>query len=303
MYRTPEEAFKSLPEEAQTWVRNGLILWMLDHGLRPDLEFFWRSLSESDQWKFIGYVIRQYQQVCRAKPVKASPILHAGTANSVKGMGVSSTSATENRLEYFDLVRLTQEQHWDLYPHVAWLCPSGWGKDFNCSGLMAQADGEVVACLIKDAQIWRQRCPKAKVICNGYDVSAIESCLQELCDRLESRVQNIEPRTPLTIVLSDYPSIVEGIEDITENYIARPLRDARSQRIRYHFFLQESNVAALKLEGRSDLLRNVRIIRGGEFAIEHATALVKAKLLPVHALQELNSSDRPAMFGNQLVRI
>lgn len=193
---------------------------------------------------------------------------------------------------FFDPNKLVSMAAWDLHPHAAFFAPSGAGKDFTASKLLNQAEGRIIACLIKEPEMWRSHCPKAEIVCNGYDCAAIEQTLQMAVDLNEARVANGD-RSPLTIVLSDYPSMVEKIEEITEKYIAKLLRDGRSNRIRLWFLLQEKNVSALKLEGRSELLQNLTILRGGAFATQYVLPRFAKKLVPIGTLNLIRETDRP----------
>jgi hypothetical protein len=60
----------------------------------------------------------------------------------------------------------------------------------------------------------------------------------------------------------------------------------------------EQNISALDMQGRSDLLRNITMVRGGEFAIEHAKSLIKNGLLSRQDIQFVNGCDRPCIVGN-----
>lgn len=293
--------FLDLPIEVINWYERQAYLAHYEQGLPYDFLVHWRSMGEAKQRQTIAMLINEtfpVNQPCprvtltkRAAPLKTPSLTNANV------VPVSGNS------KLFDLNNLIAEDKRSLYPHAAWFCPSGWGKDFNSSKLISQADGEIIACLIKEPEIWQKHCPQARIICNGYDVSAIEKVLQEVSDRNESRMMNGEPKTPLTVVFSDYPSIVQGIEDITQKYIARPIRDGRSNLIRFWFLIQEGNVEALDMRGRSDLLRSITMIRGGDFALEHGLSLAKTGLLTKQDIQFLNGCDRPCIVGNTPARI
>jgi hypothetical protein len=292
----PLEAFFELPQEIQDWHEADIVREQMRLGQDPNWSAFWYGLTRSQQWQLVADLMDQSlpkDMPCprvtltkRAAPLKTPSLVNA------------SCVPVEKPSKLFDLNNLISEDKRSLYPHAAWFCPSGWGKDFNSSKLIGQADGEIIACLIKEPEIWQKHCPQARIICNGYDVSAIEKVLQEVSDRNESRMMNGEPKTPLTVVFSDYPSIVDGIEDITQKYIARPIRDGRSNLIRFWFLIQEGNVEALDMKGRSDLLRSITMIRGGDFALEHGLSLAKTGLLIKQDIQFLNNCDHPCIVGN-----
>ena len=291
----PLEAFFQLPEPVWKWHEKEVALASWSLGQDFCFKTYWESMTRSEQWVLVATLTEMSMpsQPCpkvvlrsRATPLKTPELDRTGNC-------VPSAVS-----KLFDLNDLIKEEKRSLYPHVAFFCPTGWGKDFTGSKLISQADGETIACLIKEPEIWQKHCPQARIVCNGYDVSAIEKVLVEVNDRNESRMLNLEPKTPLNIVFSDYPSIVQGIEDITQKYIARPLRDGRSNLIRYWFFIQEGNVEALDMKGRSDLLKSITMVRGGEFAIEHAKSLFNSGLLTKQDIQFLNGCDRPCIVGN-----
>ena len=293
----PFEAYLELPREVRMWFEKPLAVMQMQQGMTPDFLDFWESLTEAEQWMVVGDLIEQSAPLDRPCPKvvlkkRAAPLRTPSLTKEVDCVPVSNLS------KLFDLNDLIKEEKRSLYPHAAFFCPSGWGKDYNSSKLIAQADGEIVACLIKEPEIWQKHCPQARIVCNGYDVSDIEKVLVEVSDRNKSRMINLEPKTPLTVVFSDYPSIVEGIEGITEKYVACILRDARSNKIRFWFLTHEQNIAAFDMEGRSDLLRNITMVRGGDFALEHAKSLIKTGLLTKQDIQFINGCDRPCIVGN-----
>lgn len=289
--------FRSLPRPLQEWWEKKVFLAFAMAGREPDYVEAWFNLSVADRWKLIGYLVAESvpSQSLKLPVIKTSEMRALKSASPASNPSPSISTPSS---KLFDLKDLIKEDKRSLYPHAAFFCPSGWGKDYNSSKLIAQAEGEIIACLIKEPEIWRSHCPQARIVCNGYDVSEIEKVLAEVSDRNESRMMNGEPKTPLTVVFSDYPSIVEGIKDITQNYVGRILRDARSNKIRFWFLTHERNIAALDMEGRSDLLRNITMVRGGDFALEHAGSLLKTGLLTKEDIQFLNSCDRPCIVGN-----
>lgn len=295
MTDNPLHEFLNLPDPVIKWYERQVFLACYELGKPYDFLTHWQSMTIEDQRKTVAMLVRESfpDSPCprvtltkRAAPLK-TPSLN--NANCVP---------FEKPSKLFDLNNLISEDKRSLYPHAAWFCPSGWGKDFNSSKLIGKADGEIIACLIKEPEIWQKHCPQAQIICNGYNTDAIEKVLQEVNDRNESRMLNHEPKTPLTVIFSDYPSIVDGIKDITQKYIARPIRDGRSNLIRFWFLIQEGNVEALDMQGRSDLLRSITMIRGGKFALEQALSLAKTGLLTKQDIQFLNNCDRPCIVGN-----
>ena len=306
--KEPLQALCQLPQPILDWHETDIIREQWRQGLDPDYGYFWNSLTRSQQWQLVAMLLdlslpkdMPCPKVTLTK--RAAPLRTTALRSQNDDLNYIPSSGSSGNLKLFDLNNLIIEDKRSLHPHAGWLCNSGWGKDYTSSQLIAKADGEIIACLIKDPEIWRKNCPQARIICNGYDVSEIEKVLQEVCDRNESRMLNHEPKTPLTVVLSDYPSITDGIKDITEKYIGKILRDARSNCIRFWFLIQEGNVAALKLEGRSDLLKNITLIRGGDFALEHGLSLLKTGLLAKQDIQFLNGCDRPCIVGNTLAQI
>jgi hypothetical protein len=289
--------FMQLPEQLRKWWESEIGLLQMQNGVEPDPIAFWFALTIEERWRLISYLIlesRSPRPIPKIKPFNSQSVKQDSPLEPVKSANPDASKVSK----LFDLTNLIKEDKRSLHPHAAFFCPSGWGKDFNSSKLISQAEGEVIACLIKEPEIWRKHCPQARIICNGYDVSAIEKVLVEVNDRNESRMLNHEPKTPITVIFSDYPSIVQGIEDITQKYIARPIRDGRSNLIRFWFLIQEGNVEALDMKGRSDLLRSITMVRGGDFAIEHAMSLLKTGLLTKQDIQFLNSCDRPCIVGN-----
>lgn len=292
----PLAEFLGLPDPVIKWYERQAFLACYELGKSYDFLEHWNSMMIEDQRKLVAMLVKESfpdtpcPKVTLAK--RAAPLRVPSLAKDIDCVPVGNPS------KLFDLTDLIKEEKRSLYPHAAFFCPSGWGKDYNSSKLISQADGEIIACLIKEPEIWQKHCPQARIVCNGYDVSDIEKVLVEVSDRNESRMINLEPKTPLTVVFSDYPSIVEGIEGITEKYVARILRDARSNKIRFWFLTHEQNIAALDMEGRSDLLRNITMVRGGDFALEHAKSLIKTGLLAKQDIQFLNGCDRPCTVGN-----
>lgn len=283
--------FFDLPSETIKWYERQVYLACYELGKPYDFATHWRSLSVEDKRKTIAMLLNESFPSTPCPKVslskRAAPLKTPSLITSIR-----------NKSKLFDLMDLIKEEKRSLYPHVAWFCPSGWGKDYNSSRLIAQADGEIIACLIKEPEIWQRHCPQARIICNGYNVREIEQVLQEVNDRNESRMLNHEPKTPLNVIFSDYPSIVQGIKGITEKYISRPVRDGRSNLIRFWFLIQEGNVESLDMKGRSDLLASITMVRGGEFAIDHAKSLVKHGILSREDNQFLNGCDRPCIVGN-----
>lgn len=289
--------FNQLPEQLRKWWESEIGLLQMQNGVESDPVAFWFALTVDERWRLIAYLILESRS---PRPIpKIKPFTQPAKSQDIPLEPTKSAKPDSSKVsKLFDLTDLIKEDKRSLYPHAAFFCPSGWGKDFNSSKLIAQAEGEIIACLIKEPEIWQKHCPQARIICNGYDVSAIEKVLVEVNDRNESRMLNHEPKTPLTVIFSDYPSIVQGIEDITQKYIARPIRDGRSNLIRFWFLIQEGNVEALDMKGRSDLLRSITMIRGGDFALEHGLSLAKTGLLTKQDIQFLNSCDRPCIVGN-----
>jgi hypothetical protein len=292
----PLAEFLGLPDPVIKWYERQAFLACYELGKPYDFLEHWNSMAIEDQRKLVAMLVREsfpdipcpkVTLAKRAAPLR-TPLL--SKENDCVPVG--------NPSKLFDLTDLIKEEKRSLYPHVAWFCPSGWGKDYNSSKLISQADGEIIACLIKEPEIWQKHCPQARIVCNGYNTDAIEEVLVEVSDRLESRMLDLEPSTPLNVVFSDYPSIVQGIKDITKKYISRPVRDGRSKKVRFWFLIQEGNVAALDMEGRSDLLSSITMVRGGDFALEHAKSLIKTGLLTKQDIQFLNGCDRPCVVGN-----
>ena len=291
----PLQAFFELPQEIQDWHEADIVREQMRLGQDPNWSAFWYGLTRSEQWQLVANLLDMSlpkDMPCprvtlskRAAPLKTPSLVNANCV------------PIEKPSKLFNLNDLRAEDKRSLYPHAAFFCPSGWGKDYNSSKLISQADGEIIACLIKEPEIWRSHCPQARIICNGYNTDAIEQVLVEVNDRNESRMLNLEPKTPLNVVFSDYPSIVQGIKDITSKYIARIIRDGRSNLIRFWFLIQEGNVAALDMEGRSDLLRSIAIVRGGDFALDFAKTLKKDGLMNQQDYQFIHGCDRPCIVG------
>lgn len=291
------EKFQQLPEQLRKWWESEVSLLQMQNGVEPDSVAFWFALTVEERWRLIAYLIlesRSPRPIPKIKPLNSQAIRQDSPLEPMPSANPDTSKASK----LFDMNNLIAEDKRSLHPHAAWFCPSGWGKDYNTSKLLGKAEGEIIACLIKEPEIWRKHCPQARIVCNGYDVQDIERVLVEVNDRNESRMQNGEPKTPLTVVFSDYPSIVQGIKDITEKYISRPIRDGRSNKIRFWFLIQESNVAALDMQGRSELLRSLTFVRGGDFALEHGLSLLKTGLLTKQDIQFLNGCDRPCIVGN-----
>lgn len=294
----PLAEFLSLPDDVIKWYERLAFVVCYEHGKPYDFLEHWNSMMVEDQRKLVAFLIKEAfpdtpcPRVTLTK--RAAPLRTPSLNRDLECVPVDIAKPSK----LFDLTDLIKEEKRSLYPHAAFFCPSGWGKDYNSSKLISQADGEIIACLIKEPEIWQKHCPQARIICNGYDVSEIEQVLVEVSDRNESRMLNLEPKTPLNVVFSDYPSIVQGIKGITEKYISRIIRDGRSNRIRFWFLIQEGNVAALDMEGRSDLLSSITMVRGGKFALEHSKSLVSSGLLTKQDNQFLHGCDRPCIVGN-----
>lgn len=294
----PLAEFLSLPDDVIKWYERLAFVVCYEHGKPYDFLEHWNSMMVEDQRKLVAFLIKEAfpdtpcPRVTLTK--RAAPLRTPSLNRDLECVPVDIAKPSK----LFDLTDLIKEEKRSLYPHAAFFCPSGWGKDYNSSKLISQADGEIIACLIKEPEIWQKHCPQARIICNGYDVSEIEQVLVEVSDRNESRMLNLEPKTPLNVVFSDYPSIVQGIKGITEKYISRIIRDGRSNRIRFWFLIQEGNVAALDMEGRSDLLSSITMVRGGKFALEHSKSLVSSGLLTKQDNQFLHGCDRPCVVGN-----
>jgi hypothetical protein len=292
----PLAEFLSLPDDVIQWYERQAFIVCYEQGKPYDFLEHWQSMTIEDQRKLVALLIKQAfpdtpcPRVTLAK--RAAPLRTPSLQKK------SDRDLDEKPSKLFDLTDLIKEEKRSLYPHAAFFCPSGWGKDYNSSKLISQADGEIIACLIKEPEIWQSHCSQARIICNGYDVSEIEQVLVEVSDRNESRMLNLEPKTPLNVIFSDYPSIVQGVKNITEKYISRIIRDGRSNRIRFWFLIQEGNVAALDMEGRSDLLSSITMVRGGKFALEHSKSLVSSGLLTKQDNQFLHACDRPCIVGN-----
>ncbi len=52
------------------------------------------------------------------------------------------------------------------------------------------------------------------------------------------------------------------------------------------------------MEGRSDLLSSITMVRGGKFAFEYAKSLFSSGLLTKQDIQFINGCDRPCIVGN-----
>lgn len=294
----PLAEFLSLPDDVIKWYERQAFVACYKQGKPYDFLEHWDSMAIEDQRKLVALLIEEAfpdtpcPRVTLAK--RAAPLRTPSLNRDLDCVPVHIAKPSK----LFDLTDLVKEEKRSLYPHTAFFCPSGWGKDYNSSKLISQADGEIIACLIKEPEIWRSHCPQARIVCNGYDTTEIESVLVEVSDRNESRMLSLEPKTPLNVVFSDYPSIVQGIKGITDKYIARIIRDGRSNRIRFWFLIQEGNVAALDMEGRSDLLSSITMVRGGRFALEYSKSLVSSGLLTKQDNQFLHGCDRSCIVGN-----
>jgi len=298
----PLYAFFQLPQEIQDWHEADICREQMRLGKAPNWSEFWLSLETADQWRLVASLLDE--ALPRSLPCpkvnlrkRAAP-LKTPTLRNAECIPV----LVENENQ-FNLLDLISEDKRSLYPHAAFFCPSGWGKDYNSSKLIAQASGETIACLIKEPEIWRSHCPNARIVCNGYNVTEIEKVLVEVCDRNQMRTMDLEPKTPINVIFSDYPSIVQGIKGITEKYVAKIIRDGRSNLIRFWFLLQESNVTALDMEGRSDLLSSITMVRGGKFALDYSMSLLKNGFIDKSTINSMHLSDRPCIVGNKPAKI
>jgi len=179
----PLAEFLSLPDDVIKWYERQAFVACYKQGKSYDFLEHWDSMAIEDQRKLVAFLIEEAfpdtpcPRVTLAK--RAAPLRTPSLNRDLDCVPVHIAKPSK----LFDLTDLVKEEKRSLYPHTAFFCPSGWGKDYNSSKLISQADGEITACLIKEPEIWQKHCPQARIVCNGYNTDAIEQVLVEVSDR------------------------------------------------------------------------------------------------------------------------
>ena len=186
------------------------------------------------------------------------------------------------------------------FHHLMLLASTGWGKSSLVSYLLDSLPGDI--CVI-DPHATPHTWGDLPVLGMGRDYQEIrhfiEASSQEMKERYERRMSGDESYQQLNIVVDEFPAVAKAVDPKKfKEWVQTMLCEARKVQMKLILMSQGKSVKTLGLEGQSELLENLTIIRGGNFATAHARSL-KDDLL----VDWLKQQKRPAMANDEPLEI
>ena len=181
------------------------------------------------------------------------------------------------------------------FHHLMILAPTGWGKSTVAHYILDHLNGDQI---IVDPHATPKTWGGLPVAGQGRNYEEIktffELSLKEMNDRYQRRNKGDTNYSKLYILLDEFPAIAKAIGgDEFKEWVQVMLCEARKVKISLIMLSQGKSVKTLGLEGQSELLENLTIIRGKGFAKSHARSLKDESLQDWLAEQE-----RPATIDD-----
>lgn len=174
------------------------------------------------------------------------------------------------------------------FHHLMILAPTGFGKSTLVGYLLDNLPGETV---IVDPHSTPRTWGDLPVVGMGRNYSEVEEflgvLLKEMNSRYERRMAGDETYSTINVVVDEFPAIAKSIDPKKfKETVQTLLCEARKVNMKLILLSQGKSVKTIGLEGQSELLENLTVIRGGGFAESHARSLKNDALLDWVKLQE-----------------
>ena len=181
------------------------------------------------------------------------------------------------------------------FHHLMILAPTGFGKSTVANYILDQLNGDQI---IVDPHATPRTWGQLPVAGQGRNYDEIQTffelSLEEMNHRYQRRNNGDTSYPKLYILIDEFPAIAKAIggEEFRE-WVQVMLCEARKVNISLILLSQGKSVKTLGLEGQSELLENLTIIRGKGFAKSHARSL-KDEVLECW----LSQQERPATIDD-----
>lgn len=181
------------------------------------------------------------------------------------------------------------------FHHLMILAPTGFGKSTLTGYLLDNLQGSIV---VIDPHATPSTWGDLPVVGLGRNYEEIEEFLgvlmREMNDRYERRMRGDSSYPTINIVVDEFPSVSKSIDSKKfKEVIQSLLCEARKVNMKLILLSQGKSVKTIGLEGQSELLENLAIIRGGSFATAHAKSLNDELLI-----DWLRQQNRPATVND-----
>lgn len=185
-------------------------------------------------------------------------------------------------------------------PHWMILAPTGWGKTTLLTAIINRIKGDIV---ITDTHAepgnWKGLEILGKGRRNEEVYRMIELTLEEVNQRYYRRDKGDTSYPDLTSIVEEFPAIKKRMdsnskdEKLFRDWFETCLLEARKVHLRKIFIAQGKSRKTLGIDGQTELLENLNIIRGGQFALDHAKAIKNIELY-----RWLQQQERPATIND-----
>lgn len=191
-------------------------------------------------------------------------------------------------------------------PHIMILGSTGSGKTTLVNEVLNNIEGDVIIC---DPHSYPGLWGNLPVVSDYGEISKLlVSCTLEMYRRYALRRQGKQLEfTPINLLIDEFPGVANHPQikrqyphdDTTKDSIfiywfQRWLCEARKVNMRMILLSQGSSVKSLNLQGQSELLENLNILRLGKFAKKHANSTNDDTLT-----QWIKSQKRPGMIDDE----
>ncbi len=181
------------------------------------------------------------------------------------------------------------------FHHLMILGPTGFGKSTLTGYLLDNLQGSTV---VVDPHSTPNTWGNLPVVGMGRNYEEIEEFLgvlmREMDSRYERRMKGDSSYPIINIVVDEFPSVAKSIDSKKfKETVQALLCEARKVNMKLILLSQGKSVKTIGLEGQSELLENLTIIRGGSFAMAHAKSLTDELLI-----DWLRQQNRPATVNN-----
>jgi energy-coupling factor transporter ATP-binding protein EcfA2 len=181
------------------------------------------------------------------------------------------------------------------FHHLMILGPTGFGKSTLANYILDHLNGDQI---IVDPHATPRTWGQLPVAGQGRNYEEIKTffdlSLKEMNSRYQRRNNGDTTYPKLYILIDEFPAIAKAIGgDEFKEWVQVMLCEARKVNISLILLSQGKSVKTLGLEGQSELLENLTIIRGKGFATSHARSLKNEELIAWLAQQQ-----RPATIDD-----